>query len=56
MFTLNKRSIMIINANFGAGREAVPIAFVSVGGTYHLFMAQMIIDCEKPAMGANADM
>ncbi|KAK8846641.1 phosphatidylserine decarboxylase [Kwoniella newhampshirensis] len=31
VFTLNKRSVMLIHANFGAGRESVPIAFVAVG-------------------------
>lgn len=32
VFTLNKRSVMLIHANLGAGREAVPVAFVAVGG------------------------
>ncbi|WVN88892.1 phosphatidylserine decarboxylase [Cryptococcus depauperatus CBS 7841] len=31
VFTLNKRSVMLIHANLGHGREAVPIAFVAVG-------------------------
>lgn len=32
VYTLNKRSVMVINANLGAGRESVPIGFVAVGG------------------------
>ncbi|OWZ78123.1 phosphatidylserine decarboxylase [Cryptococcus neoformans Bt85] len=31
VFTLNKRSIMLIHANLGSGRESVPIAFVAIG-------------------------
>ncbi|WWD08045.1 phosphatidylserine decarboxylase [Kwoniella europaea PYCC6329] len=31
VFTLNKRSVMLIHANFGPGRESVPIAFVAIG-------------------------
>ncbi|WWC87282.1 phosphatidylserine decarboxylase [Kwoniella dendrophila CBS 6074] len=31
VFTLNKRSVMLIHANFGPGRESVPIVFVAVG-------------------------
>ncbi|OCF37743.1 phosphatidylserine decarboxylase [Kwoniella heveanensis BCC8398] len=31
VFTLNKRSVMLIHANLGAGRESVPIAFVAIG-------------------------
>ncbi|GFZ49041.1 hypothetical protein JCM24511_06791 [Saitozyma sp. JCM 24511] len=31
VFTLNKRSIMLIHANLGPGKEAVPVAFVAVG-------------------------
>ncbi|WVQ76654.1 phosphatidylserine decarboxylase [Cryptococcus sp. DSM 104548] len=31
VFTLNKRSVLIINANLGPGREAIPVAFVAVG-------------------------
>ncbi|WVQ91772.1 phosphatidylserine decarboxylase [Cryptococcus gattii] len=31
VFTMNKRSIMLIHANLGSGRESVPIAFVAIG-------------------------
>ncbi|KAK4685590.1 phosphatidylserine decarboxylase, partial [Tremellales sp. Uapishka_1] len=31
VFTLNKRSVMLIHANFGPGRESLPVAFVAVG-------------------------
>ncbi|ORY25366.1 phosphatidylserine decarboxylase-domain-containing protein [Naematelia encephala] len=31
VFTLNKRSVMIIHANFGPGRESIPMAFVAIG-------------------------
>ncbi|WVF70191.1 phosphatidylserine decarboxylase [Kwoniella sp. CBS 6097] len=31
VFTLNKRSVMLIHANLGPGRESVPIAFVAIG-------------------------
>ncbi|WVR04306.1 phosphatidylserine decarboxylase [Kwoniella sp. DSM 27419] len=31
VFTLNKRSVMLIHANLGPGREDVPVAFVAVG-------------------------
>ncbi|WWC59068.1 phosphatidylserine decarboxylase [Kwoniella dejecticola CBS 10117] len=31
VFTLNKRSVMLIHANFGPGKESVPIAFVAIG-------------------------
>ncbi|ODN96548.1 phosphatidylserine decarboxylase [Cryptococcus wingfieldii CBS 7118] len=31
VFTLNKRSVLIINANLGPGRETVPVAFVAIG-------------------------
>ncbi|WRT65146.1 phosphatidylserine decarboxylase [Kwoniella shivajii] len=31
VFTLNKRSVMLIHANFGPGRESVAIAFVAIG-------------------------
>lgn len=34
VFTLNKRSIMLIHANLGSGRESVPIAFVAIGGAF----------------------
>lgn len=32
---MNKRSIMLIHANLGSGRESVPIAFVAIGGMSH---------------------
>jgi phosphatidylserine decarboxylase len=32
VFTLNKRSTMLIQANLGAGKESVPVALVAVGG------------------------
>lgn len=32
VFTSNKRSVMLIHANFGPGKESVPMAFVAVGG------------------------
>ncbi|KAE8540401.1 phosphatidylserine decarboxylase [Cryptococcus gattii VGV] len=31
VFTMNKRSVMLIHANLGSGRESVPIAFVAIG-------------------------
>lgn len=31
VFTQNKRSVMLLKAKFGPGRESVPIAFVAVG-------------------------
>ncbi|WVQ83822.1 phosphatidylserine decarboxylase [Cryptococcus sp. DSM 104549] len=31
VFTLNKRSVMIIHATFGRGKEDIPVAFVAVG-------------------------
>ncbi|CAD6567328.1 MAG: hypothetical protein TREMPRED_003549 [Tremellales sp. Tagirdzhanova-0007] len=31
VFTMNKRSVMLIHANFGPSKSAVPIAFVAVG-------------------------
>ncbi|WWD21949.1 phosphatidylserine decarboxylase [Kwoniella shandongensis] len=31
VFTLNKRSVMLIHADFGPGRESVPTAFVAIG-------------------------
>lgn len=31
VFTLNKRQIVLINANLGPGKEAVPVAFVAIG-------------------------
>ena len=36
VFTMNKRSVMLIHANFGPSKSAVPIAFVAVGGTCDL--------------------
>lgn len=32
VFTKNKRSVMLIHANLGPGKEQVPMALVSVGG------------------------
>jgi phosphatidylserine decarboxylase len=34
VFTLNKRSVMLIQANLGQSRESVPIAFVAIGGKF----------------------
>lgn len=31
VFTLNKRSVILVRANLGPGREATPVAFVAVG-------------------------
>ena len=31
VFTLNKRSVMLIHANLGPGREAVPVVHVAIG-------------------------
>lgn len=31
VFTLNKRSVMLINANLGPGREKTPVVFVAIG-------------------------
>lgn len=31
VFTMNKRSVMLIDANLGPGREKVPVAFVAIG-------------------------
>ncbi|KAL7423353.1 hypothetical protein Q5752_002656 [Cryptotrichosporon argae] len=31
VFTLNKRSVMLIHANLGPGKESVPVAFVAIG-------------------------
>lgn len=32
MFTKNKRSVMLLHANLGPGREQVPVALVAIGG------------------------
>lgn len=32
VFTLNKRSVMMMEANLGPGNEKTPIAFVAIGG------------------------
>lgn len=32
VYTLNKRSVMLIHANLGSNRSPVPVAFVAVGG------------------------
>jgi len=31
VFTMNKRSIMLLEANLGPGKERTPVAFVAVG-------------------------
>jgi phosphatidylserine decarboxylase len=32
VFTENKRSVMLIEANLGPGRKPVQVAFVAIGG------------------------
>lgn len=32
VFTKNKRSVMLLNANLGPGRERTPVALVAIGG------------------------
>jgi hypothetical protein len=34
VFTLNKRSVMLIHAKLGPNKTTIPIAFVAVGGTF----------------------
>lgn len=34
VFTLNKRSVMLIHANLGPNKPTVPMAFVAVGGAF----------------------
>jgi hypothetical protein len=32
VFTKNKRSVMLLRANLGPGREETPVALVAIGG------------------------
>jgi len=53
VFTLNKRSVMLIHANFGPGREAVPVAFVAIGGKFIFFALNpsvTVVQCLCSAM------
>lgn len=47
--TMNKRSVMMLHADLGPGKESVPMAFVAVGGTFfHITNSGTILTLQPP--------